>query len=79
MIYPNKNIKLEDSIIFKMTKLLYNQYDSIGIHELYSKTINDFNNIDEFILSLDVLFILDMITIDFQTQILTYVKRDTMR
>lgn len=78
MIYPNKNIKLEDSIIFKMTSILQNKNNKINIHELYLKTINEFNNIDEFILSIDVLYILDVIDIDFRTEMVTYVKRNTL-
>ncbi|WP_369075506.1 ABC-three component system middle component 7 [Flavobacterium coralii] len=78
MIYPNKNIKLQDSIIFKMIKLLQNNDSRIDIHNLYSNTIKDFNSIDEFILSLDVLYILDIIEIDFPTETITYVNRNTV-
>ena len=77
MIYPNKHIRLEDSIIFKMIEILETGSEKeIGIHELYTKTKKKFKNIDEFIFSLDVLYIMDMINIDFDNEIINYVKRD---
>lgn len=77
MIYPNKNIRVEDSIIYKMLSILELQSNlEMSIHELYSKIKNKFANTDEFILSLDVLFVLDMIEIDFITEKIKYVKRD---
>ena len=77
MIYPNKHIRIEDSIIYKMLSVLEVQSDSyLNIHELYSKTRNKFNNADEFILSLDVLYVLDMIEVDFKTETIKYAKRN---
>jgi phage tail sheath gpL-like len=79
MIYPNKNIRFENSIIYKMVEILDVQNDSeMNIHELYSKVKNKFNNTDEFILSLDVLYVLDMIEIDFKTETIKYAKRNKM-
>ncbi|WP_375583922.1 ABC-three component system middle component 7 [Cyclobacterium xiamenense] len=77
MIYPNKHIRIKDSIIYKMLSILEVQSDSyMNIHELYSKTKNKFNNADEFILSLDVLYALDMIEVDFKTETIKYAKRN---
>lgn len=77
MIYPNKNIRFEESIIYKMLSILEQREKStIGIHELYNETKLKFNNTDEFIISLDVLFALDMIDVDFENENISYVKRD---
>jgi hypothetical protein len=77
MIYPNKHIRFEESIIYKMLFLLEHQeYNEISISELFTKTISQFQNIDEFIYSLDVLYILNEIEIDFTTETITYVKRN---
>jgi hypothetical protein len=77
MIYPNKHIRFKDSIISKMISILDVQTDSeINIHDLYSKTKNTFSNTDEFILSLDVLYVLNMIEVDFTTESIKYVKRN---
>lgn len=77
MIYPNKHIKIEESIIYKMTALLEDDnIKVIGIIELYNKTKHKFSNIDEFIYSLDVLYLLDIINIDFDLELITYVSRN---
>lgn len=77
MIYPNKHIRFEESIIYKMIYLLEAQeYSEMTINELFSKTISKFQNTDEFIYSLDVLYILDEIEIDFENEIIKYVKRN---
>jgi hypothetical protein len=80
MIYPNKHIRIEDSIIYKMIAVLEVQNDSeMNIHDLYSKIKNKFSNTDEFILSLDVLYVLDMIEVDFNTETIKYAKRNKLR
>lgn len=77
MIYPNKNIRFEESIIYKMISLLeQRERSTINIHELYNETRSKFKNIDEFIISLDVLYALDMINVDFENENIQYVKRD---
>jgi hypothetical protein len=75
MIYPNKHIRLEESIIYKMTHVLeHKKRNEINIHELYIVCSSHFSSIDEFILSLDVLYVLDLVDIDFQTETVRYVK-----
>lgn len=77
MIYPNKHIRFEESIIYKMIYLLEAQeYSEMTISELFTKTISKFQNADEFIYSLDVLFVLDEIEIDFENEIIKYAKRN---
>ena len=77
MIYPNKHIRFEESIIYKMISLLENHDGpTINIHELYLKTKSKFKSIDEFIISLDVLYALDMINMNFENENIEYVKRD---
>ncbi|MFS8215360.1 ABC-three component system middle component 7 [Paenibacillus polymyxa] len=59
MIIPNKVINYNDSIINKMLVLLTELSQSnFQIKELYFSTQNSFEEIDEFIYSLDVLYIL---------------------
>lgn len=75
MIYPNKHIRFEESILYKMIYILEAQeYSEMTISELFTKTISKFQNADEFIYSLDVLFILDEIEVDFENEIIKYVK-----
>jgi hypothetical protein len=49
---------------------------TIKIRELYNETKAKFNNTDEFIISLDVLYALDMINVDFENENIIYVKRN---
>ena len=75
MLYPNKHTQFEESIIFKMLHVLdFNSSNDINIIELYSKIKHKYNNIDEFIYSLDFLYVLDVIEIDFNTETIHYVK-----
>ncbi len=77
MIYPNKNIRFEESIIYKMISVLEQREQLIiNIHDLYNETKTKFKNTDEFIISLDVLYALDMINVDFENENIEYVKRD---
>jgi len=77
MIYPNKNIRFEESIIYKMISVLEQQeQQTINIHDLYNETKTKFKNTDEFIISLDVLYALDMINVDFENENIEYVKRN---
>lgn len=64
MIVPNKAIPLKDSIIYKMIVILECEFDEIDLVELYNQVSEGFSTIDEFIYSLDVLFILDKIKIE---------------
>jgi hypothetical protein len=77
MIYPNKNIRFAESIIYKMISVLeQREKQTINIHDLYNETKTKFKNTDEFIISLDVLYALDMINVDFENENIEYVKRD---
>lgn len=77
MIYPNKHITFEESIIFKMISILENSSEyEVDIHELFKRTKKKFKNADEFIYSLDALYVLDMIEVDFSNETVKYVKRN---
>jgi len=77
MIYPNKHIRFEESIIYKMISVLESGTDyEVDIHELFNKTKKKFKNADEFIYSLDVLYVLNMIEVDFSNETVKYVKRN---
>jgi|GEM_PF-661362 len=76
MIFPNKFIKYEESILFKMLSILVicQEKEVVGISELYSLSEKKFDGIDEFLYSIDVLHILDTIEVDFKTNQIRYVK-----
>ena len=64
MITPSKSTPLEKSIIYKMTYIISQDFDVISLSELYKKTKKHFSDIDEFIYSIDVLYIIDAINFD---------------
>lgn len=75
MIYPNKHTQFEESIIFKMLHILeYNFQGSVSIPDLYSHLKHKFDNIDEFIYSLDLLYVMDVIEVDFENNTIDYAK-----
>ncbi|PGV52479.1 ABC-three component system middle component 7 [Bacillus sp. AFS037270] len=77
MLVPNKVISFSESIIGKMTIILdYIIKEEMPLKELYFSTQDHFGEIDEFIYSLDVLFLLDTIKVDFDKGVVTYVNRD---
>lgn len=77
MLVPNKVINLSDSIIGKMTNILtYIKNKEINIKELFFFTQDNFDEIDEFIYSLDVLYLLDVIEVDFDRGVVLFVNKD---
>ncbi|MFG6497269.1 hypothetical protein P8610_18040 [Fictibacillus sp. UD] len=77
MIVPNKVISYSESIIGKMLNVLERiSEDEVSIEHLYSSTQEYFEEVDEFIYSLDVLYLLDVIQVDFNKGVVKYVKRD---
>lgn len=77
MIVPNKVISFNESIIGKMTIILEFIYkQKMTIKELFISTQDHFDEIDEFIYSIDVLFLLDVIEVDFEKGVVKYVSKD---
>lgn len=75
MIVPNKVIRLNESIIGKMTIILkFLSEKEMTVKELFFITQDYFDEIDEFIYSLDALFLLDVIQVDFDKGVVTYVS-----
>lgn len=67
MITPNKAISFKNSIIFKMTYLLDEDFDQVLLTDLYKITKRKFEGIDEFIYSINTLYVLGKIDLDLQT------------
>lgn len=64
MITPNKTIPFKESIVFKMTYILDEEFDETSVINLYKNTKRKFIGMDEFIFALDTLFVLGRIDID---------------
>lgn len=79
MILPNKLIRFQDSIIAKTVCIL--DEVSLGyqsINGLYNKVNKNFEDVNQYILALDVLFALEKIKFDEKAQVLIYVNKDNL-
>ncbi|MGY4688662.1 ABC-three component system middle component 7 [Salibacterium sp. K-3] len=77
MIVPNKVIRFNDSIIGKMIiilELLSKQ--DMTVKELFFVTQGHFDEIDEFIYAIEVLYLLDAIIVDLAKGEVGYVDKD---
>ena len=76
MIFPNKVFSFSETMVYKMHFILerLENNKALSIHELYLDVENCFDNIDEFMFSLDLLYILEKINVDFKNEEIHYVK-----
>lgn len=77
MIFPNKFLRFEESIIFKMHCVLAQckQGGEQNIVDLYNNVEKHFECIDEYLYSIDILFVLDSVFIDFDKNTIKYVEK----
>lgn len=73
MITPNKVITLRDSALGKVTAILSAQPRPDNLTALYNGLSKNFESIDQFLIALDILFILGKIQVNLSTQVVTYV------
>lgn len=80
MIIPNKVTTYKKSIISRVPLLLdvLNRSDKSPA-KLWEETQSKFEDINEFILAIDVAFVLGAIEYVKEKQVIKYVKTDTMR
>ena len=63
MIFPSKVVEFEDSVIGKISPLLeILKQREFTVGELYEIAFEQFEDINQFILTIDVLYLLDAIT-----------------
>lgn len=80
MILPNKLITFNESIIGKISYILYelSQADKLQAKELYERTKEHFEDINQYIIALDVLFVLGKIDYNTRMQVVENVKKDLL-
>lgn len=77
MILPNKVFRLEDSIIGKTPFLLdVLKQQEISVIELFNMVTIYFEDINEFLTTLDVLFVLNSVELEKESGVLKYVDRN---
>lgn len=79
MILPNKLIKFQDCVLAK-TVFILNEISerSLSVSDLYCLVKDDFEDINQYILALDVLFTLNRINYDKKMQVIKYVEKDLL-
>lgn len=79
MILPNKLISFQDCILGKTIYILEKISDlEFSVMELYKQTETNFEDINEFILALDVLYVLGKIKYNDELQVIQYVEKNNM-
>ncbi|MCD9498803.1 MULTISPECIES: ABC-three component system middle component 7 [Photobacterium] len=71
MITPSKFIPLNESALYKATFILNNLTEDMLLNNLYNKSKSHFPSLEQFILALDVLFILGKIKVNFNTRVIS--------
>lgn len=74
MITPNKFISFDESVLCKLETILDVGSDEIEIGRLYEVTSEKFDEIDQFMYAIDILYILGRIEVDFANRIVKYVN-----
>lgn len=74
MILPNKFISFDESTLSKLSIVIKGIGAGAELSELYNKVGSKFSGIDEFILTLDLMYALNSVTINNDTRIVKYVE-----
>jgi hypothetical protein len=72
MITPNKVVTLENSALGLVSVVLEEGPGPIDLIKLYHYVEKSFESIDQFLLAIDLLYVLGRIEIDFQTRSVLY-------
>ena len=72
MITPNKVVPLDTSVIGRIVDILKAGPLPVRVEELFAEVGEQFESVDQFLLALDVLYILDRIDVDFQREMVVY-------
>lgn len=74
MPFPNKFTSFDKSILAKISMLILEGIDSISLSELIQMRIDKFEDISEFMLALDVLYVLGKVEIEESQGVIKYVN-----
>lgn len=74
MLLPNKFISLENSIMGKMPCVLRVLNEGMTVSQLYDVCHKNFPDVAEFIMALDMLYVLDKISVDYDTGVVSHVN-----
>lgn len=72
MITPNKVVPLSASVLGHLTHVLKAGPEPSRLIDLFEQVGDKFESIDQFLIALDVLFLLDRLTVDFNNEKVIY-------
>jgi hypothetical protein len=67
MLIPTKFTRLEESTIFKVRHILSDKRPGETVAELYERTKADFTDTSEFLHAMDVLFVLELLDVEWES------------
>ncbi|MDX1490756.1 MAG: ABC-three component system middle component 7 [Pseudohongiellaceae bacterium] len=74
MSFPNKFTSFDKSILAKIGILIMAEEESISLSELIEMRLDKFEDISEFMLALDILYVLGKIELDETQGMINYVN-----
>lgn len=74
MSFPNKFTRFDKSILAKISMLILEEVDSISLSELIEMRLGKFEDISEFMLALDVLYVLGKVELEESEGMIKYVN-----
>lgn len=72
MIVPNKAVPINESALGLAAVILEQGPGEMSIHELYDAVCKHFESVDHFVLTMDVLYVLNRIDLNPVTHMVTY-------
>lgn len=79
MILPNKLIRFQECVLAKTVYILEKICDSdFSVIKLYEKVENHFEDLNEYILALDVLHVLGKIKYNEELRVIQYVEKNKL-
>ena len=78
MIFPDKFTSFNDSILSKIGLVfsIIAEDEERSIFELYNDVKKQFNDLSEYLIIIDILFMLEKIDVDFINGVISYVEND---
>lgn len=74
MSFPNKFTRFDKSILAKISMLILEEVDSISLSELIEMRLGKFEDISEFMLALDILYVLGKVELEESEGMIKYVN-----
>lgn len=72
MLFPSKFTRLEESTLFKLRCIIEEKKENEKVIDAFHRTKHVFFDASEFLYALDILYVLDLIDLDFPLETLNY-------